>query len=242
MAAAGLRLLELQWLAIGRGLAFLRQVKHADGDAGPHYGVAMKKLLLAAALTLSSLATASTWTIDAAHANAAFAVKHLMVSTVTGRLGEVAGKVELDDKDLTQSKIEVTVDVKGLDTRNQKRDDHLRSKDFFEVEKFPAITFKSTKIEKGAGVAIKVTGDLTIKGTTKPVVLSGELTEEVANPFSKAVTRGFSGTTTISRKEFGLTWNVAMEKGGVLVGDEVKITVEAEAIKQGAAPAAPAKK
>lgn len=200
----------------------------------------MKKIILAAALTVSSFAFASSWDIDSAHAAANFAVKHLAISTVNGTLGAVTGKVELDDKDVTKSKIEASIDVKGINTKEPKRDDHLRSKDFFEADKFPNITFKSTKIEKGEGNKLKVTGDLTIKGVTKPVTLDGELTPEVANPFSKAKTRGFSGTTSINRKDFGLTWNVALETGGVLVGDDVKINVEAELIKKEAA--APAKK
>jgi polyisoprenoid-binding protein YceI len=204
----------------------------------------MKKLILSAALTLSSFAFASTWEIDTAHASANFAVKHLAVSTVNGTLGDVTGKVELDDKDVTKSKIEASIDVKGINTKQAKRDDHLRSKDFFEVEKFPAITFKSTKIEKGEGNKLKVTGDLKIKDVTKSVVLDGELAPEVANPFSKAKTRGFSGTATINRKDFGLTWNMALETGGVLVGDDVKVSIEAEVVKkEAAAPAAaPAKK
>ena len=206
----------------------------------------MKKIFVAAVLALSSLAFASSWEIDSAHAAGNFAVKHLMVSTVNGTLGEVTGKVEMDDKDITKSKIEATIDLKGINTKQQKRDDHLKSKDFFDVEKFPTLTFKSTKIEKMGGDKVKVTGDLTIKGVTKSVVLDGELTAEVANPFSKAMTRGFSGTTKLNRKDFGLTWNMALETGGVLVGDEVKVTVDAEIVKKdaapAAAPAAPAKK
>lgn len=200
----------------------------------------MKKLIFAAALAVSSLAFASNWDIDTAHAAATFSVKHLAVSTVNGSLGDVTGKVDLNDTDVTKSKVEASIDVKGINTKQGKRDDHLRSKDFFEVEKFPAITFKSTKIEKGEGNKLKVTGDLTIKGTTKSVVLDGELTPEVANPFSKAKTRGFSATTAINRKDFGLTWNVALEAGGVLVGDDVKISIEAEVVKkEAAAPAKP---
>lgn len=203
----------------------------------------MKKLFLAAALTLSSFAFASTWEIDTAHASGNFSVKHMAVSSVTGTMGDVSGKVELDDKDITKSKIEASIDVKGINTKQAKRDDHLRSPDFFDVEKFPAVTFKSTKIEKGEGTKVKVTGDLTMKGVTKPVVLDGDLTAEVANPFSKAKTRGFSGTTTVNRKDFGLSWNKALEAGGVLVGEEVKISVEAELVKKEAAPAAaPSKK
>jgi polyisoprenoid-binding protein YceI len=203
----------------------------------------VKKMILAAALSVSSFALASTWDIDTGHASANFAVKHLMISTVNGTLGDVTGKVEVDDKDVTKSKIEATIDVKGINTKQAKRDEHLRSKDFFDVEKFPTMTFKSTKIEKGEGTKLKVTGDLTIKGVTKSVTLDGDLTAEVANPFSKAKTRGFSGTTSINRKDFGLAWNVALETGGVVVGDEVKISVDTEVVKkEAAAPAAPAKK
>ena len=205
----------------------------------------MNKLILSAALTLSSLSFASTWDIDTAHAAANFSVKHLTISTVNGTLGDVTGKVEVDDKDVTKSKIEASVDMKGINTKQSKRDDHLRSPDFFDVEKFPAVIFKSTKIEKGEGSKLKITGDLTMHGVTKPVVLDGELTAEVANPFSAAKTRGFSGSTTINRKDFGLTWNKALESGGVIVGEEVKVSIEAEVVKKEAAPAAkaaPAKK
>ena len=129
----------------------------------------MKKLILTAALTASSFAFASTWEVDSAHAAANFAVKHMMVSNVNGSLGDVTGKVEVDDKDVTKSKVDVTIDVKGLNTKQTKRDDHLRSPDFFDVEKFPTATFKSTKIEKGEGAKLKVTGDLTLHGVTKSI-------------------------------------------------------------------------
>ena len=194
--------------------------------------------MLTAALTLSSLALASTWELDSAHSSANFSVKHLGISSVSGTLGDVTGKAEVDDKDITKSKIETTVDIKGINTKQTKRDDHLRSPDFFDVEKFPTLTFKSSKIEKGEGSKLKVSGDLTIHGVTKPVVLDGELTAEVANPFSGAKTRGFSGTTTINRKDFGLTWNKTLEAGGLLVGEDVKVSVEAELVKkEAAAPA-----
>ncbi|MFZ5443454.1 MAG: YceI family protein [Myxococcota bacterium] len=203
----------------------------------------MKKLILAAALTLSSFAFASTWEIDTAHAAANFAIKHMTVSTVNGTFGDVTGKVEVDDKDVTKSKVEATIDVKAVNTKQAKRDEHLRGKDFFEVEKFPTATFKSTKIEKGEGNKLKVTGDLTIKGITKSVVLDGELSAEAANPFTKAKTRGFSATTTIARKDYGLTFNAPLETGGLLIGEDVKVSIEAELVKkEAAAPAAPAKK
>lgn len=203
----------------------------------------MNKLMLSAALTLSSFALASTWEIDTAHAAGNFSVKHMMLVSVNGTLGDVTGKVEMDDKDITKSKLEASIDLKGINTRQAKRDDHLRSADFFDVEKFPALTFKSTKIEKGEGNKLKVTGDLSMHGVTKSVVLDGELAAEVANPFSGAKTRGFSGTTTLNRKDFGLNWNKVLEAGGMLVGEDVKVTVEAEIVKKDAAPAkAPAKK
>jgi polyisoprenoid-binding protein YceI len=203
----------------------------------------MTKLLLSAALLTSTLASASTWNIDSAHAAANFSVRHLMVSNVKGTLGAVTGTITLDDTDVTKSKVDVKIDVKGINTKEQKRDDHLRSKEFFDVEKFPTITFVSTKIEK-AGDKLKVTGDLTIHGVTKPVTLDTTVTPEVKNPFTKAITRGMNGTTKINRKDFGLNWNVALEAGGVLVGDDVEISVEAEFIKADAAApaAAPAKK
>jgi polyisoprenoid-binding protein YceI len=199
----------------------------------------MQKLMLSVVLLAAPFAFASTWEIDSAHASANFSVRHLMVSNVKGTMGKVTGKVELDDGDITKSTVDVTIDVKGINTKEPKRDDHLRSKDFFDVEKFPNITFKSTKVEK-AGDKLKVTGDLTIRGTTKPVTLEAMVTNEVKNPFTKATTRGVTATAKINRKDFGLTWNVALEAGGVMVGEEVEISVDAELIKQEAA--APAKK
>ncbi len=204
----------------------------------------MKKILLTAALSLSSFALASSWEIDSTHASANFSVKHMTITNVTGTLGPVTGKIEVDDKDITKSKIEATMDVKGIDTKNQKRDDHLRSKEFFEAEKFPTVTFKSTKIEKGgADGKLKITGDLTMHGVTKSVVLDAELTGEVANPFSKAITRAVAGSTTVNRKDFGLVWNMPMANNGLLVGEDVKVSIEAELVKKDAAPApAPMKK
>jgi polyisoprenoid-binding protein YceI len=199
----------------------------------------MQKLMLSVLLLAAPFAFASTWEIDSAHASANFSVRHLMVSNVKGTMGKVTGKVVLDDGDITKSTVDVTIDVKGINTKEPKRDDHLRSKDFFDVEKFPNITFKSTKVEK-AGDKLKVTGDLTIRGTTKPVTLEAMVTNEVKNPFTKATTRGVTATAKINRKDFGLTWNVALEAGGVMVGEEVEISVDAELIKQEAA--APAKK
>lgn len=201
----------------------------------------MKNLILAAALTVSSLAFASTWNIDPAHASANFTVKHMMITNVTGRLGDVKGSVELDDKDVTKSKVEATIDVAGINTNMGKRDDHLKSPDFFDVAKFATITFKSTKIEK-TGEKLKITGDLTLHGVTKPVTLDTELSGEVKNPFSDATTRAASATATINREDFGLAWNKPMANSGLLVGKDVKISLEIELTKKEAAAAAPAAK
>lgn len=200
----------------------------------------MKKLLLSLALFASSLALATTWDVDTAHAQANFTVKHMMVTNVTGNLGDVKGTVDLDDKDVTKSKVEVTIDVAGLNTKMAKRDEHLRSPDFFDAAKFPTITFKSTKIEKD-GEKLKVTGDLTMKGVTKPVTLEAELSKEVENPFSKAPTRAVSATGSLDREQWGLTWNKPMANSGLLVGKEVKLSIDVELTKK-APEKAPEKK
>lgn len=198
----------------------------------------MKKMMLTLALTLCSLAFGSTWEIDSAHAAANFSVRHMMLSHVRGTLGLVTGKIELDDKDITKSVVTASIDAKGVDTRNQKRDEHLRSKEFLDAEKFPTITFKSTKVEKGdAEGKLKVSGELTIHGVTKPVTLETEITGEVANPFTKTVTRAVAASTTINRRDFGLNWQVPMANNGMVAGEEVSITIEAEIMKKETAPA-----
>lgn len=205
----------------------------------------MKKMLLTAALAFSSLTLATTWDIDTSHASAGFTVKHFGVTNVHGQLGPVTGKIDVDDKDITKSKIEAIIDVKGIDTRFEKRDTHLKSVDFFNVEKFPTATFKSTKIEKISDTKLKVTGDLMMHGVTKPVTLDTELSAEVKNPFSGASTRALSATGTLNRQDFGLTWSAGPVEAVKVVGDEVKLTIEAEISKKEMTPAkspAPAKK
>ncbi len=207
----------------------------------------MKNLILTAALAFSTFAWASTWDIDTSHASAGFSVKHFGVTNVTGQLGAVTGKVELDDKDITKSKVDASIDVKGIDTHFEKRDNHLKSPDFFDIEKFPTATFKSTKIEKVADNKLKVTGDLTMHGVTKSVTLDTDLTSEIKNPFSGANTRALSATGMVNRQDFGLAWKSQAVEAVKVVGDEVKITIEAELSKKEAAPgkttaAAPATK
>ena len=193
----------------------------------------MKKLAAAAlALVLApALALAAdSYKIEGSHTQSAFAVKHLMISTVRGEFGKTEGTVVLDPADLTKSSVQATIDATTVDTRDAKRDEHLRNADFFDVARFPRITFKSTKVEKAGEGALKVTGDLTIKGVTRSVVLevSGP-SKEIKDPWGNA-RRGIEGTTTINRQDFGLTWTRTIEAGPV-VGDQVKIEVEAEFIK-----------
>ena len=179
----------------------------------------------------------TTWNFDFSHSSINFHVRHLMVSKVHGRFHKWDGKLELDAENPANSKLEVTIDAASIDTREPKRDDHLRSADFFEVEKYPTLTFKSTKVEKIGDDKLALTGDLTIHGVTKEVVLAVEGGDIVKDPWGGTRT-GYSAKTAISRKDFGLTWNVALETGGIVVGDKIEITLEIEAIKAAAAQAA----
>jgi polyisoprenoid-binding protein YceI len=194
----------------------------------PTHRIVSPLLTTALVLAAAGTALASDWELDPSHTTAQFSVRHMMVSTVRGQFGKVTGTVNLDDKDLTHSKLQVTIDASTIDTHEPKRDAHLKSPDFFDVAKFPNITFASTKVEKGAKGKFKVTGDLTMHGVTKPVVLAVDpLSAAVKNPWGKTV-RGTSATATINRKDWGLGWNKALEAGGVLVGDEVQIQIDAE--------------
>jgi polyisoprenoid-binding protein YceI len=180
-----------------------------------------------------TLSATGTWTIDASHTEAAFAVRHLMISTVRGRFGAVAGTVEFDESNPLTAKIDVTIDVSSIDTRQEMRDNHLRSADFFDVENHPKIHFVGKKIEGDLAGDFKVIGDLTIRGTTKPVTL--EVTNEgrQIDPWGNDRV-GISAKTKISRAQFGLVWNQALEAGGVAVGDEVKISIDTELTKPSA--------
>jgi len=192
----------------------------------------MKRLTAIAAVVLApalSWAEAATWNIDTAHTEAGFSVKHLVISTVKGSFGKTSGTVKLDEGDMTKSSVEATIDVGTITTRIEDRDKHLKSPDFFDAAKYPTITFKSTKIEK-AGDGLKVTGDLTMKGVTKPVTLavSGP-TPAIKDPWGNA-RRGLQAKGKINRQEFGLTWSKAVEAGPV-VGDDIAIEIDAELVK-----------
>lgn len=170
----------------------------------------------------------STWNVDASHTTVSFVVRHMMVSKVRGDFSDIEGKIEGDPENLENVKVSFRIGVDSISTNNEDRDNHLRSADFFDVENHPNMTFESTKIEKVSDNEYKLTGNLTIRGTTKETTFDVEYLGKGKNPWGVEVV-GFEANTTISRKEFGLTWNQALESGGVLVSDEVKIEIALEA-------------
>ncbi len=188
--------------------------------------------LLLAVVAVPQVAGASTWAIDPAHSNAQFAVRHLMVSTVRGQLGKVSGTVNLDENDLTRSTVEAAIDANGIDTREAKRDDHLRSPDFLDTAKYPTVTFKSKKVERTSGDTYKVTGDLTLRGVTREVVLNvdGSPTP-MKDPMGNTKLGGVA-KTTLNRKDFGINWSKSLDGGGVVVGDDVDVTIDVELVKK----------
>lgn len=171
-------------------------------------------------------ASASSWELDASHSVLGFSVKHMMISNVHGRFDKATGTLELDDKDVTKSSVKIEIEVGSVNTNEAKRDGHLKSPDFFEADKFPKMTFKSKSITK-AGNNFKVVGDLTIKNVTKEVTLDVELSAEAKDPWGN-VKRGVTVSGKLNREDFGLTWNKALEAGGVLVGKDVSLTLDAE--------------
>jgi polyisoprenoid-binding protein YceI len=184
---------------------------------------------------MSALATpqasTSTWKIDPVHSVAEFKVKHMMISNVKGQFTGLTGALTLDEADLLNSRAEVSIDAGSINTRDGDRDAHLKSTDFFDVEKFPSLSFKSTGIRRAVDGGLAVAGDLTIHGVTRNVVFTVEgPTAPAKDPWGN--TRlGLSATTKINRKDFGLTWNVALETGGILVGEEVTITLDVQFVK-----------
>lgn len=171
------------------------------------------------------------WTIDNGHSEVTFSARHMMLSTVRGRFNTFSGTIDFDEVDPVKSMVDIKIDTASIETRDEKRDGHLKSPDFFEVEKYPVMAFKSTKIEKTGAETGKLHGDLTIKGVTKPVVLDVQYNGQAKSPWG-ATSAGFSGKTSIDRKDWGLTWNVALETGGILVGDKINIEIDLELVKQ----------
>lgn len=171
------------------------------------------------------------WVVDAAHSSIDFSIKHMMVAKVKGSFHSIEASIDADLEDLTTANIEFSVDVASIDTRNGDRDNHLRSADFFDVENNPKMTFKSTKIVKKNDSEYDVTGDMTIRGTTSPETFHVTYEGFGKDPWGNEKA-GFSGQGAIKRSEYGLSWNAALETGGVLVGDQVQISIEIEAAKQ----------
>lgn len=193
-----------------------------------------KIAILAAAFCLLAPgpAAAATWELDTAHTGVHFQVRHLMVSTVRGDFEKVSGMIVYDEADITKSRADIVIDAASINTRVAKRDDHLRSADFLDAAKHPAITFKSRRVEKGGDGILKMTGDLTIRGVTKEVVLEVEGPTPAIKDPQGAARVGGQATAKIDRKDFGLVWNKALEAGGVVVGDEVKITIDVELVRK----------
>ena len=170
------------------------------------------------------------YTIDPSHSRIGFVARHAMVTKVRGAFGDFAGTITVDGENPAASSAELTIQAKSIDTRNADRDAHLRSNDFFDMDSYPEITFRSTAVERVSDTEYRVTGDLTIKGTTKPVTIDFEYTGAATDPFGNQRI-GFEGSTTVNRKDWGVNWNAALEAGGVLVSEKVDLVFDVSAIK-----------
>jgi polyisoprenoid-binding protein YceI len=185
---------------------------------------------LAAVVSLPALAGTTTYQIDSQHSSAQFAVTHLMISTVRGEFHGVTGTIVVDDSDISRSSVNVAIDATTIDTREPDRDKHLKSSDFFDVGNYPAITFKSTKVESAGSGKLSVTGDLTIRGVTRQVVLGVTAPKNpIRDPWGLQRT-AVSGSTKINRQDFGVAWNKTLDAGGVVVSDVVEISLDVEMI------------
>lgn len=194
----------------------------------------MTALLLSVgvAVLAPSALPAATWELDPAHTGVHFKVRHLMVSYVRGDFGKFSGTIHYDEKDIGKSSASVTIEAASINTRVAKRDEHLRSPDFLDAAKFPTLTFVSKKVEKAGDGTLKVTGDLTIRGVTRETVLTVEGPSPAIKDLQGNSRVGGYATATIHRKDFGLTWNKTIEAGGVVVGDEVEISIDLEIVKK----------
>jgi polyisoprenoid-binding protein YceI len=182
-------------------------------------------------MVVSPEVTTTTWNIDPAHSAAHFKVRHMMISNVKGEFTHLSGKLELDGTDITKSHVEALIDAATINTRDAERDAHVKSSDFLYVEKFPILSFKSTQVSKRGDVGLAVEGELTIRGVTRQVVFDVEgPSAPVKDPWGNTRV-GLSAMTHINRKDFGLTWNSALETGAVLVGDDVAITLDVEFVR-----------
>src|SRR5512142_764511 len=184
-------------------------------------------LLGIVALHRPAAAEPSQWSLDSSHSRVGFSVSHMVVSSVSGRFKQFSGNVELDDANLTKSQVEISIKADSIDTDEAKRDEHLRSPEFFDVKKFPTLNFKSTRIAKVGGKKYKLIGDLTNHGVTKNVTLDAEISDAVKSPWGKLV-RSVKLSGKIKRSDFGLKWNKTLDAGGVLIGEDVTIDVQVE--------------
>lgn len=196
----------------------------------------MKRVLsfavVAVGLASPALAGAASYDLDPAHTSVTFSVRHMLVTDVRGEFRKVAGTIEYDEKNPTETVIRVAIDPASIDTREEKRNAHLKSKDFFAVEEFPALTFESKKVAVAGKGKLKVIGDLTMRGVTREVVLMVDgPTGEVTDPYGN-VKIGATATAVVNRQDFGISWNVKLDRGGVLVSDEVKITIGVQGTKR----------
>lgn len=184
---------------------------------------------IASALTLANNAFAAEYTIDTSHSQVGFKVKHMMISNVPGSFGKFEGTINFDEKKLKDAKVNVKIATDSINTNDAKRDDHLKSADFFDVKKYPEITFVSKSVTAAGKKKYKVKGDLTMHGVTKEEVLNAEFNGTGTDPWGNKKA-GFSATATLKRKDYGMTWNKALDGGGVIVGDEVHVDIQIEAL------------
>ena len=197
----------------------------------------MRKLLVSFAalavlvVAVPSFAQPATWKIDSAHSASQFAVKHLVISTVRGQFGKTTGAVQFDGQDYKTIAVDATIDVASIDTREEGRDKHLRSADFFDAEKFPTITFKSKRVDGVSGSKFKLVGDLTMRGVTKEVTLDVEATPVIKGTRGESRI-GAHATGRINRQDFGVNWSRTMDAGGLVVANEVDMVIDLELIKQ----------
>ncbi|MGY6561860.1 MAG: YceI family protein [Luteibaculaceae bacterium] len=180
---------------------------------------------------MSSTETKTKWLVDPTHSEVQFKVKHLVISTVTGNFNSFNAEVETDGEEFEHASISFTADINSIDTNNADRDNHLKSADFFDAEKFPTLSFKSTAFTKKNGTNYTLTGDLTIKETTRTIVLDVDFGGTMKDPYGQ-FKAGFEITGRINRKEFGLTWSAVTEAGGVVVADEIKLIMNIQLVKQ----------
>lgn len=196
----------------------------------------MKRLIFSLitiiALGIPALSQAATWKIDPEHSHVGFQVQHLMIANVYGAFTTFNGVVTLDDNDITKSTVTVTIDTNSINTNVAKRDEHLRSADFFNVAQYPTMTFVSQKIIKGDKDTLQIIGNLTLHGVTRQVVLNARVPEKTSKDPWGNLRRGATASATINRKDFGLLWNAVLETGGVAVGNDITITLDVELIKQ----------